>query len=199
MKESTGVAGVLVAVAGQAGSGKSRLAELIAQRLGAHRIDVSTDQEPFPESIAYAKALSEVGGILAASSGARIVVAGPFHTRESRRTLLRLASGTRSAVLYVECSANEFVRRRRLRIRLTSGTEPLTAPEAELWVNRLISDDERFERTGFEIPRAAQMLIDTTVGVDIWAGLAASRVELWAAESPLVSPLPVEHAALSAG
>lgn len=193
------MSGVLVAVAGQAGSGKGRLAGLIAQRIGAHRIDVSSDLGPYPESGAYLDALSKASDVLQKGGGPRIVLAGPFHTRDSRRKLLRLASASRSALLYVECAANEFVRRRRLRIRLTSGPEALTAPEAELWVNRLVSDDGLFERTGFEIPRAAQMLIDTTVGVDIWGGLAASRVELWAADSTLATTPHVEEQALSAG
>ena len=113
------MSGVLVAVAGQAGSGKSTLAAIIAKRTGASRIDVSSDQAPFPESNAYANALSDAGAILAENSRARIVLSGPFHTKEARATLMRLASATRSALLYVECSANEFVRRRRLRIRLT--------------------------------------------------------------------------------
>lgn len=195
MKE-IGIASVLVAVAGQAGAGKKRLAELIARRIGARRIEVAGDQEPFPEPAAYASAFSEAATALD-TDGGRIVLVGAFHTRESRRKLLRVAGATRSALLYLECSANEFVRRRRLRMRLTSGPDALTPPEAELWVNRLVSDDARFERTGFEIPRAAQMLIDTTVGVEIWGGLASSRVELWAADA---APTPrLEDQALSAG
>ena len=191
------MSGVLVAVAGQAGSGKSTLAAIITTRIEASRINVSSDQVPFPESIAYTNALSEAGAILAADRCARIVLCGPFHTKDARGTLMRLASATRSALLYVECSANEFVRRRRLRIRLTSGPEALTAPEAELWVNRLVSDDSLFERTLSEIPRAAQMLIDTTVGIEIWGGLAASRVELWASDAADAAPV-VESQAISA-
>lgn len=190
------MASVLVAVAGQAGAGKNRLAELIARRIGARRIDVAGDQEPFPEPAAYASALSEAAAGLDADAG-RVVIVGAFHTRDSRRKLLRVAGATRSALLYLECSANEFVRRRRLRLRLTSGADALTTPEADLWVSRLVSDDSRFERTGPEIPRAAQMLIDTTVGVEIWGALASSRVELWAADA---APAPrLEGQALSAG
>lgn len=186
---------VLVAVAGQAGSGKSRLAGLIADRLGARRIDVGDDVAPYPDSTGYANALSTATQALASGSLSRIVLCGAFHTCDARRKLLRLASASRSALLYVECSANEFVRRRRLRIRLTTGPDALTAPEAELWVNRLVADDSLYELMGFEIPRAAQMLIDTTVGVDIWGGLAASRVELWAAETTLPTVTPIQNQA----
>ena len=172
-------AAVLVAVAGQAGGGKRRLAERVAERLRGYRVDVLGDLEPYPTLEEYAEAVASARAALA--GGNSVVLSGPFHTRESRRLLMRLASETGSALLYVECSANEAVRRRRLRARILSGHEEpaLTEAEAELWVNRLVGEDPQFERTGAEIPRAAQMLVDTTVGVEIWAGLAASRVEAW--------------------
>lgn len=187
-------AAVLVAVAGQAGSGKSRLAARIVERLGARRIDVSADLSPCPEPVAYAQAMTNARAGLA--SGSSVVLVGAFHTREARRGLLRLASETRSALLYVECSANESVRARRIQRRAMSGPDALSAAEAELWVARLMAEDASFERTGAEIPRAAQMLVETTVGIDIWGGLAASRVEAWIAGA---IPLALEDQALSAG
>jgi predicted kinase len=187
-------AAVLVAVAGQAGSGKSRLAARIVERLGARRIDVSSDLSPYPDGVLYAQAITSARAGLA--SGSSIVLVGPFHTREARRGLLRLASETRSALLYVECSANESVRARRIRRRLMSGPDALSPAEAALWVGRLQAEDTSFERTGSEIPRAAQMLVETTVGIDIWGGLAASRVEAWIAGA---IPLALEDQALSAG
>lgn len=187
-------AAVLVTVAGPAGSGKSRLASRILERLGAHRIDVCSDLSPFPASAAYADAVA--GARVSLSAGSSVVLVGPFHTRDSRRSLLRVASETRSALLYVECAANESVRARRLRLRAMSGSDALTAPETALWVARLLAEDPKFERTGNEIPRAAQMLVDTTVGVDIWGGLAASRVEAWVAGA---IPLGLEDQAISAG
>lgn len=193
-------AAVLIAVAGMAGSGKSRLAARIVERIGARKAEACGDLEEYPDVLAYAAAVARARDVLTA--GGAIVLVGAFHTRESRRSLLRLASETRSALLYVECAANESVRRRRLRLRATSGSDPLTAAETELWVNKLVGEDAKFERVGSEIPRAAQMLVDTTVGVDIWGGLAASRVETWIAgtgvpEPPAASAL--ETQALSAG
>jgi predicted kinase len=187
-------AAVLVAVAGQAGSGKSRLAARIVERLNARRIDVSSDLSPYPDGVQYAQAITSARAGLA--SGNSMVVVGPFHTREARRSLLRLASETRSALLYVECSANESVRARRIRRRAMSGPDALSAAEAALWVGRLMAEDPSFERTGSEVPRAAQMLVETTVGIDIWGGLAASRVEAWIAGA---IPLALEDQALSAG
>lgn len=192
------MAAVLVTVAGQAGAGKGRLASQIAERISAKRVDVIGDLEPLPAPVEYSQALSLAREALA--TGTSVVLVGPFHTRESRRELMRLASETRAALLYVECSANESVRRRRLRIRALATSEgpTLTRQEAEVWVQRLVSEDAAFDRVGGEIPRAAQMLIDTTVGVDIWAGLAAGRVEAWFAGS--TRPGAVEDAqALSAG
>ena len=193
-------AAVLIAVAGMAGAGKSRLAARIVERIHALKSDVSGELEEYPDVVAYADAVSRAREVLTA--GGSIVLVCPFHTRESRRSLLRLASETRSALLYVECSANESVRRRRLRNRAMSGADPLTRAETDLWVNKLVGEDSKFERVGTEIPRAAQMLVDTTVGVDIWGGLAASRVETWIAGTvPAEAPAAaaIETQAISAG
>lgn len=188
---------VLVAVAGMAGSGKHRLAARIVERIGALCATVSGELEEYPGVVEYVEAVTRARSVL--TTGGSIVVVGPFHTREARRSLLRLASETRSALLYVECTANESVRRRRLRNRALRGPEELSAQEAELWVNKLIAEDAKFERVGTEIPRAAQMLVDTTVGVDIWGGLAASRVETWAAATVPSTATGVEDQVLSAG
>ena len=193
------MAAVLVAVAGQAGAGKSRLAAQISRRIAARRVDVIGDLEPLPATVEYAQAISKAREALVI--GSSVVVTGPFHTRDSRRELMRLAGETRAALLYVECAANESVRRRRLRIRalaVNDGPE-LTRAEADLWVQRLLAEDPAFERVGAEIPRAAQMLVDTTVGIDIWAGLAASRVEAWFAGALRQPGIEDDGQALSAG
>ena len=80
---------------------------------------------------------------------------------------------------------------------LVAARVALYYPGTQARVNRLVSDDEKFERAGSEIPRAAQMLIDTTVGIDIWGALAASRVDSWSAEA-IPAPM-IEAQALSAG
>lgn len=192
------MAAVLVAVVGQAGAGKGRLAAQIAERISAKRVDVIGDLEPLPAPVEYSHAVARARESLAA--GVSVVLVGPFHTRESRRELMRVASETRAALLYVECSANESVRRRRLRARaIATGEGPaLTPQEADVWVQRLISEDVAFDRVAGEIPRAAQMLIDTTVGIDIWAGLASGRVEAWFAGA-IRSNADEDAPALSAG
>ena len=177
---------VLIAVAGQPGAGKSRLAMAVATRLSARLVQVAGDLETLPDASDYSAAMASAKRALGANE--TVVVVGPFHTRVSRRELMRVASDTRSALLYVECSANESVRRRRLRKRiLAHGGEELPAPELDRWLTRLLAQEGGFERIGAEIPRAAQMLVETTVGVDIWSGLAASRVETWFATAPPVA------------
>lgn len=185
---------VLVAVAGKAGAGKGRLASRLASRLGARRVEVLARVGGCPQASEYADAIEAARTSL--SAGETVVMIGPFHTRESRRELMRLASDTRSALLYVECSANESVRRRRLRLRL-EGEIAAGAIEVDAWIGRLVGQDPGFERVGSEIPRAAQMLVDTTVGIDIWAGLAASRVEAWFAGT--LRPGVEDGQAISAG
>lgn len=188
---------VLIAVAGQPGAGKSRLAITVATRLNARLVQVAGDLEILPDAEEYSAAMVSARRALAADE--TVVVVGPFHTRASRRELMRIASDTRSALLYVECSANESVRRRRLRKRiLANGGEELPAGELDRWVARLVAQDGAFERIGAEIPRAAQMLVETTVGVDIWAGLASSRVETWFANAPAPAAQPARSTAAPA-
>lgn len=185
---------VLVLVAGQAGSGKSRFGSIVAERTSARKLDFAEmlgGQEALPEQEDYASLLAVAGKALEA--GQSVVVVGPFHTLESRSEVMRVASESQSALLYVECSANEEVRRRRVKDELIAAGK-LGGLEKNLL--RRMADDAAHEPLGDEIPRACQMLIDTTVGLSLWAGLAACRVETYVSVKPAA---PAEEQVLSAG
>jgi predicted kinase len=172
---------VLVVVAGQSGAGKARFGSIVATRTGARllRMDemLAGDSEPEPED--YLSLLSVAGAALA--GGRSVVVVAAFHTAASRRAVLKIAGDTRAALLFVECSANDEVRRRRLR--------------DEKRLHERIAAEPHYAEVGDEIPRACQMLIDTTVGLSLWAGLAACRVESYVS----LGTTPEGAQAISAG
>jgi predicted kinase len=177
------MATVLLAVAGTSGAGKERFAGMVAQRIGARLVKAVSGRElpgvdpgSMPDADEYA-ALTKTAK-MALDAGQSVVIAAPFHTRDSRRELMKLACDARAALLYVECSSNATVRRRRLRSRLVALGG---SAELEARLDRILEGDLEFEPVLREIPRACQMLIDTTVGIDLWAGLAAGRLESYLA------------------
>lgn len=156
---------VLVVIAGLSGAGKSRFGRIVAERTGAARLDMTEmlggeERDAAPDLEDYEALL--VVATQALAGGQSVVVVGPFHTLDSRAVVLRAASESGSALLYVECIANESVRHRRSKSRAL-----------------LARADDEYVRVGNEIPRACQMIIDTTVGIALWAGLASSRVEAY--------------------
>ncbi len=158
---------VLVAVAGLPGTGRRRFGRLVAERTKAPLVELEVDPgraDPLPSAAEYGAGLRRAVGLLAA--GSPVVFVAPFHSAAARRELMRAAGDARCALLFVACGANEAVRRRRLRERF--------APPA---IERLLAADPRFDTEHHEIPRACQMVLDTTVGVALWASLAAGRVE----------------------
>lgn len=187
---------VLVVVAGTAGAGKSRFGSIVAERTGARRLDVAElingiDDDELPGPDDYASLLAVAGKAL--ESGQSVVVIGPFHTLASRKEVMRVASDAQSALLYVECSANESVRKRRLRDELIAA-EKLTGLDKRL-TKRMAQDDDHVPLED-EIPRACQMLIDTTIGLSLWASLAACRVDAYV---QIGVKAPPEQQAVSAG
>ena len=175
---------VLVVVAGQAGAGKTRFASIVAERTGARHLAMSEmiparEEEVLPEQDDYAALLAVAGKALEA--GQSVVVSGPFHTTASRKEVMRVAGDAQCALLYVECNANDEVRRRRLKDALIAA-EKLTGLEKRL--NALLSQDAEHAELLDEIPRACQMLIDTTVGLALWAQLASCRVEAYVQVAP---------------
>ena len=187
---------VLVVVAGQAGAGRERFGAIVSERTGARLLDMAammaaSDEEMLPDEEDYASLLAVAGKAL--DAGQSVVVSGPFHSLESRKEVMRIASDAQSALLYVECSANEEVRRRRVRDGLIAA-EKLTGLEKR--VATLMSHDAKHAELRDEIPRACQMLIDTTVGLALWAQLASCRVEAYVQVAPATIEEP---AALVAG
>src|SRR5687767_1785412 len=123
---------VLVVVAGQPGSGKERFARLVSKRTGARLVEAVSgslerglDPAELPDAEEYRSLLAQAR--LSLEAGECVTIAAPFHTLASRRELMKMASQVRCALLYIECCANETVRRRRLRDRfraqLTSAEE----------------------------------------------------------------------------
>lgn len=178
---------VLVVVAGEAGAGKNRFGEVLAARSGARLVQSVSggpllpgiDPADLPDADEYATLLQTAR--LSLDAGVSVVLVAPFHTIASRRAAMKLASEIRCALLYVECSANEAVRRRRLKIRFQK--EGLGNLEAHL--DAIIATDKLFQSVVREIPRACQMMVDTTVGIELWAGLAAGRVDTYLSAEPV--------------
>lgn len=177
---------VLVVVAGQAGAGKARFARILAARTGARLIEsvsggplrAGVDPAALPDKGEYATLLQTAR--MSLESGESIVLAAPFQTVASRKALVKLSGEVRCALLFVECSADDVVRRRRLQLRYRD--EGLADVERHL--DEVIAAGSDFESVGREIPRSCQMLLDTTVGIELWAGLAAGRVESFLAAEP---------------
>src|SRR4051812_11591595 len=147
-------AAVLVVVAGQAGAGKNRFATIVAERTGARHLAMSemlaaTEDEALPEPDDYASLLAVAGKALEA--GQSVVISGPFHSLASRNEVMRVASDAQCALLYVECSANIEVRRRRLKDALIAA-EKLTGLEKR--VTTLLEQDSAHAELCDEIPRA---------------------------------------------
>ena len=194
---------VLVVVAGEAGSGKNRFGEVLAERSGACLVQSVSggplrhgiDPADLPDAEEYATLLQTAK--MSLDAGSSVVLVAPFHTIASRKAAMKLASEIRCALLYVECSANEAVRRRRLKIRFRK--EGLGNLEAHL--DAMVSNDKLFQSVVREIPRACQMMVDTTVGIELWAGLAASRVEtyLTAENAPPVMLAPTSWSLTTIG
>ena len=191
---------VLVVVAGTAGSGKTRFGSIVSERTGARRLDVNEmlgeGVDDLPASEDYAALLAVAGKAL--DAGQSVVVVGPFESMESRKQVMRVASDAQSALLYVECSANDHVRTRRVRDELIA-SEKLTNLEKR--VAKQIGHDASHIELGDEIPRACQMLIDTTVGLSLWAGLAACRVDAYVqvGDKAGVKPIDDGEKVVSAG
>ncbi len=192
---------VLVVVAGEPGSGKDRFAKLVSKRTGARLVEAVSgafkpglEPSELPETDEYRALLAQAR--LALEAGECVVLAAPFHLAGARRDLMRMASQVRCALLYIECNANEVVRRRRVRDRLNARLDdPKEVAEV---LDRVIALGGLGEPVRSEIPRACQMAIDTTVGIDLWAGLAAGRVEAYVAQGKAAAEA-AGVAALSAG
>jgi predicted kinase len=134
---------MLVQMAGHAGSGKSRLARQIADRIGGVAIDLDTIKSALLDSGAgwddasrwsYATLYALVDDLLT-TAGAKVIVDTPSYWPEIHERLTTAADHHDADYVFIECDAEESIRAFRLeqRPRRRSqvpglGVNPLDAP-----------------------------------------------------------------------
>ncbi len=135
--------GLLVQMAGHAGSGKSTVARQLAAQTGAAVLDLDTIKTSLLEAGldwdasskgSYAAIYALVDDLLSID-GARVVVDTPSYWAEINARLTAAADGHGAAYVFVECVADEAVRTRRIEARPTRrsqvtalGSNPRDAP-----------------------------------------------------------------------
>lgn len=135
--------GLLVQMAGHAGSGKSTVARQLATRTGAAVLDLDTIKTSLlkagldwdASSKGSYEAIYALVDDLLSIDGARVIVDTPSYWAEINVRLTAAADARKAAYVFVECVADESVRTRRLGERPTRrsqvtglGSNPLDAP-----------------------------------------------------------------------
>lgn len=125
--------GMLVQMAGHAGSGKSTVARQLAERTGAAVLDLDTIKSSLLEAGlgwdassrgSYAAIYALVDDLLSIE-GAGVIVDTPSYWAEIGDRLTAAADAQGAAYAFVECVADEVVRARRLEQRPTRRSQAL--------------------------------------------------------------------------
>ena len=183
--------GLLVQMAGHAGSGKSTIARQLAEGTGAAVLDLDTIKSSLLEAGldwdsssrgSYAAIYALVDDLLSINR-ARVIVDTPSYWAETNARLTAAADTHGAAYVFVECVADQSVRARRLEERPTRGSQagglgsnPLDAP-----VDLGILHHRQIERP----MGSACVLVHTDGQIDLQSLLASTGLaEFWEPPEP---------------